>query len=87
MGGGVLMRVVIADDSVLFREGLARLLCELGFDVVAQTANADDLLRRVGGLRPDVAVVDVRMPPTHTDRAGVSGCAPQRVRREQCVWH
>jgi DNA-binding NarL/FixJ family response regulator len=73
VGGGVLMRVVIADDSMLFREGLARLLCERGFDVVAQTDNADDLLRRVGGLRPDVAVVDVRMPPTHTDeglRAG-----------------
>lgn len=77
VGGGVLMRVVIADDSVLFREGLARLLCERGFDVVAQTANADDLLRRVGGLRPDVAVVDVRMPPTYTDeglRAGERIC-------------
>jgi len=61
------MRLVIADDSMLFREGLARLLSDRGFDVVAQTGNADDLLRRVGGLHPDVAVVDVRMPPTYTD--------------------
>lgn len=60
-------RVIVADDSLLFREGLVRLLCEHGLDVVAQTDNADDLVRRVGGLRPDVAVVDIRMPPTHTD--------------------
>jgi DNA-binding NarL/FixJ family response regulator len=61
------MRVIVADDSLLFREGLVRLLGDLGFDVVAQTDNADDLVRRVGGLRPDVAVVDIRMPPTFTD--------------------
>jgi DNA-binding NarL/FixJ family response regulator len=61
------MRVIVADDSLLFREGLVRLLAELGFDVVAQTDNAEDLVRRVGGLRPDVAVVDIRMPPTFTD--------------------
>jgi DNA-binding NarL/FixJ family response regulator len=61
------MRLIVTDDSLLFREGLVRLLGELGFDVVAQTDNADDLLRRVGGLKPDVAIVDIRMPPTHTD--------------------
>jgi DNA-binding NarL/FixJ family response regulator len=61
------MRLIVADDSLLFREGLVRLLCEQGFDVVAQTDNAVDLIRRVGGLRPDVAIVDIRMPPTHTD--------------------
>ncbi len=61
------MRVIVADDSLLFREGLARLLSEHGFEVVAQTDNAEDLLRRVGGLRPDVAVVDIRMPPDFTD--------------------
>ena len=73
------MRLVIADDSVLFREGLARLLSDRGFDVVAQTGNADDLVRRVGGLRPDVAVVDVRMPPTHTDE-GLRASEQIRVR-------
>lgn len=61
------MRLLIADDSLLFREGLARILGDLGFEVVGQTANAEDLVRRVGGLRPDVALVDIRMPPTHTD--------------------
>jgi DNA-binding NarL/FixJ family response regulator len=61
------MRVIAADDSFLFREGLVRLLTDQGFDVVAQTDNAEDLVRRVGGLRPDVAVVDIRMPPTYTD--------------------
>lgn len=61
------MRIILADDSLLFREGLVRLLLEQDFDVVAQTDNAEDLVRRVGGLRPDVAIVDIRMPPTHTD--------------------
>jgi DNA-binding NarL/FixJ family response regulator len=61
------MRVVIADDSLLFRDGLVRVLTAHGFDVVAETDNAEDLIRRVGGLRPDLVVVDIRMPPTHTD--------------------
>ncbi|MEX2195857.1 MAG: response regulator transcription factor [Thermoleophilaceae bacterium] len=61
------MRVVVADDSVLLREGVARLLEDAGFEVVAQAGDADDLLRKVGAHRPDVAVVDVRMPPTNTD--------------------
>ena len=61
------VRVVIADDSVLLREGIARLLEESGFEVVAQAADGEDLLRKVGAHKPDVAVVDVRMPPTHTD--------------------
>jgi DNA-binding NarL/FixJ family response regulator len=61
------MRVVIADDALLFREGLARILHELDFEVVGQADNADDLLRRVAGLHPDVAIVDIRMPPTYTD--------------------
>jgi DNA-binding NarL/FixJ family response regulator/class 3 adenylate cyclase len=59
--------VVLADDTVLLREGVARLLTESGFDVVAQSGNADDLLRHVAMHKPDVAVVDIRMPPTHTD--------------------
>ena len=61
------MRVVIADDNLLMREGLARLLSEAGLDVVGQAGDADELLRRVAFDRPDVAIVDIRMPPTHTD--------------------
>ena len=61
------MKVVVADDSLLFREGLVRVLDEQDFDVLAQMDNGDDLVRRVGGLKPDVAIVDIRMPPTHTD--------------------
>ena len=64
---GKSIRVTLADDSVLLREGVARLLEESGFEVVAQSGNADDLLRHVGMHKPDVAVVDIRMPPTHTD--------------------
>jgi DNA-binding NarL/FixJ family response regulator len=61
------MRVVLADDSLLLREGVARLLEEAGLEVVAQAGDGEDLLRKVGAHKPDVAVVDVRMPPTHTD--------------------
>ncbi len=61
------LRVVIAEDSVLLREGLARLLEEAGFEVAGQAGDGEDLLRKVNAHRPDVAVVDVRMPPTHTD--------------------
>jgi DNA-binding NarL/FixJ family response regulator/class 3 adenylate cyclase len=60
-------RVVIADDSVLLREGVVRLLEEVGFAVVGQSGNADDLLRHVAMHKPDVAIIDIRMPPTHTD--------------------
>jgi DNA-binding NarL/FixJ family response regulator len=61
------VRVAIAEDSVLLREGLARLLEEDGFDVVAQCENADDLLLKVRSFPPDVAIVDIRLPPTHND--------------------
>ena len=61
------MRVVIADDSVLLREGLARVLRDGGFDVVGQAADALQLEASVRRARPDVAIVDVRMPPTQTD--------------------
>jgi DNA-binding NarL/FixJ family response regulator len=60
------VRVVLADDSVLFREGLARVLEDAGFDVVGQAGDAADLLQLVRAKQPDVAVVDIRMPPTHT---------------------
>ena len=61
------MRVVVADDSVLLREGVVRLLQEKGFDVVAQAGDAEDLIRKVNAHKPDVAIVDIRMPPTNTD--------------------
>jgi DNA-binding NarL/FixJ family response regulator len=61
------MRVVIAEDSVLLREGLARLLAEAGHEIVAATGDAEAFLRAVQAHRPDVVVVDVRMPPTFTD--------------------
>ncbi len=61
------MRVVIAEDSVLLREGMVRLLEEAGMEVVAQAGDADDLVRKARAHRPDVSVVDIRMPPTHTD--------------------
>jgi len=61
------VRVVIAEDSALLREGLARILAEGDFEVAGQCANADELRDVVRRRRPNVAVVDVRMPPTHTD--------------------
>ena len=61
------MRIVLADDSLILREGLARLLEEAGFEVVGQASNGEELLERVEATRPDVAIVDIRMPPTHTD--------------------
>jgi len=60
-------RAVVADDSVLVREGVARLLEDAGFDVVGRSATAADLLLKVRSYEPDVAIVDIRMPPTHTD--------------------
>ncbi len=73
------MRVVLADDSVLLREGLARLLEDAGFEVAGQAGDAEDLLRKVRSHRPDVAVTDIRMPPTQTDE-GLR--AAQQIRAE-----
>ncbi|MGH3091181.1 MAG: response regulator transcription factor [Gaiellaceae bacterium] len=61
------MRLVIAEDSVLLREGLARLLEDAGFEVVAQTGSAQDLMLKVRSYSPEVVIIDIRMPPTHTD--------------------
>jgi DNA-binding NarL/FixJ family response regulator len=66
------VRVVIADDSALLREGIARLLAEAGFDVVGRCANASDLMLKVASYEPDVAVLDIRMPPTFTDEGIVA---------------
>lgn len=71
------MRVVIADDVMLVRSGLARLLSDAGVDVVGEAADADALLKLVTEVRPDAAVVDIRMPPTHTDEGLV---AARRIR-------
>ncbi|MEJ3743262.1 response regulator transcription factor [Actinomycetes bacterium KLBMP 9797] len=74
------MRVVIADDAVLLREGLVRLLTEQGHDVVAAVGDGDSLVVAIEEHRPDISIVDVRMPPSHTDeglRAAVT--ARERV--------
>lgn len=69
---GHAMKIVIAEDSVLLREGVVRLLGEAGFEIAAQSGNADDLLRHVALHKPDVAIVDIRMPPTNTDEGLVA---------------
>jgi DNA-binding NarL/FixJ family response regulator len=76
------VRVVVADDSVILREGLARLLDEAGFDVAGQAADASELLDLVEAERPDVAIVDIRMPPTHTDE-GLQAAREIRGRRPE----
>ena len=69
------MRIAIADDAALIREGLARLLADAGFEVVAKAGDADELIRLVARRRPDVAIVDIKMPPTHTDEGLVAADA------------
>ncbi|MFT4050457.1 MAG: response regulator transcription factor [Solirubrobacterales bacterium] len=65
-GDGAPIRAIVADDSVLLREGIVRLLGEGGIDVVGQAGDAEDLIRKTRSQRPDIVVVDIRMPPTHT---------------------
>ncbi len=74
------MRVVIADDEALFRDGLGRLLEDAGVEVPARVGSAEELIRRVAAIRPDVAIIDIRMPPTHTDEGLL---AAQQILREQ----
>jgi DNA-binding NarL/FixJ family response regulator len=71
------VRVVIADDAMLMREGLARLLAEAGFEVTGRFAEADELVRRLSATKPDVAILDIRMPPTYSDEGLV---AADRIR-------
>jgi DNA-binding NarL/FixJ family response regulator len=66
------VRLILAEDSVLLREGLSRLLIEAGFDVVATAGDGEEALRLVEECKPDVAVLDIRMPPTHTDEGLVA---------------
>ena len=77
------MRVVLADDTVLLREGVARILDEAGFEVVGQAGNADELMLKVRSYSPDVAIVDIRMPPTHTDE-GLRAAQEIREKHPAC---
>jgi DNA-binding NarL/FixJ family response regulator len=76
------VRVVVADDAVILREGLARLLREAGFEVVGLAADAAELVQLVQTVHPDVAIVDIRMPPTHTDE-GLQAAKAIRARWPQ----
>jgi serine/threonine-protein kinase len=73
------MRVVVADDSLLTREGIVRLLADAGVDVVGQAEDPDTLIDEVRDLVPDVAVIDIKMPPTHTDEGLI---AAQQIRSD-----
>jgi DNA-binding NarL/FixJ family response regulator len=73
------MRVVVGEDALIVRKGVVRLLEDAGFDVVAQAGDLDDLMRKVRAHKPDVAVTDIRMPPTHTDE----GLQAARLIREE----
>jgi DNA-binding NarL/FixJ family response regulator len=77
------VRVVLAEDSVLLREGVARILDEAGFEVVGQAGNAEELLLKVRSYSPDVAIVDIRMPPTHTDE-GLRAAQEIREKHPTC---
>jgi DNA-binding NarL/FixJ family response regulator len=79
------MRVVIADDEALFRDGLARLLEDRGIDVVGTTGTAEELVRKVELTRADAAIVDIRMPPTHTDEGLVAAKELRHRRPEVAV--
>jgi len=69
------VRVIVADDVMLTRAGIARLLTDAGFEVVGEAADPDELLRKVRAQKPDAAIVDIRMPPTHTDEGLVAAAA------------
>jgi DNA-binding NarL/FixJ family response regulator len=69
------VRVIVADDSVLLREGVTRLLEKAGFEVVGHAADQEELMRKVRAHKPDVAIIDIRMPPTHTDEGLRAACA------------
>ncbi len=73
------LRVILAEDSLLFREGLSRILAELGMEVAAQTGSTADLMQLVATHRPDVVVLDIRMPPSHTDEGLVAAVEIRRA--------
>ena len=71
--------MIVAEDSVLLREGIVRLLEEAGFEVVGQAGDGEDLMRKARAHKPDIAIIDIRMPPTHTDE----GLQAARTIREE----
>ena len=79
------MRVVVADDVMLMRAGIARLLADADVEIVGEAADADQLLRQVAGSQPDIAIVDIRMPPTQTDEGLVAARDRDLERRERRV--
>jgi DNA-binding NarL/FixJ family response regulator len=79
------VRIVIAEDMVLMRAGLARLLGDRGFEVAGEAGTAEELLRLVGRVRPDAALVDIKMPPTHTDEGLVAASELRRRWPETAV--
>src|ERR671936_3115014 len=79
MPDGAAVRVVVAEDVMLTREGIVRVLGDAGVEIVGQAEDAEQLLRHVAIDHPDVAIVDIRMPPTHTDEGLV---AARRIREE-----
>ena len=81
--GGSVLRVVLGEDDVLMREGIARLLTEAGLEVVAQAADAEDLIRKVLAHQPDVAIVDIQMPPLYDDD-GLAAAIELRRRLPGC---
>jgi DNA-binding NarL/FixJ family response regulator len=78
-GAAGTLRVILAEDSLLFREGLSRLLAELGMEVAARTGSTIDLMQLVATHRPDVVVLDIRMPPSHTDEGLVAAVEIRRT--------
>ena len=79
------LRVVVGEDDVLFRAGICRVLEDSGIEVVAQTGNADDLLRRALAYRPNVTVIDVQMPPRNEDDGLRAALELRRQRPESCI--
>jgi DNA-binding NarL/FixJ family response regulator len=79
------VRIVIAEDMVLMRAGLARLLADRGFEVAGEAGTAEELLRLVGRVRPDAALVDIKMPPTHTDEGLIAASELRRRWPETAV--
>jgi DNA-binding NarL/FixJ family response regulator len=79
------MRVVVAEDAMITREGLVRLLRDTGVEVVGETQDGDELLRKVSATRPDAAIVDIRMPPTNTDEGLVAAKAIRSQHPEVAV--
>jgi DNA-binding NarL/FixJ family response regulator len=79
------VRIVIAEDMVLMRAGLARLLADRGFEVAGEAGTAEELLQLVGRVRPDAALIDIKMPPTHTDEGLVAASELRRRWPETAV--